>query len=80
MALDLSFIDQYTETKSNKLNSTENEVFNLLKENNDYTAKELAAKLNKTEKNINRALAKLKTIDHIRRNGSDKNGKWIVVE
>ena len=63
-----------------KLNLTENEVFGLLKEDSDYTAKELAFKLNKTERTINRALAKLKMAGYIRRNGSDKKGRWIITE
>ena len=75
-----TFYRPNTDINSIKLNLTENEVFELLKENSDYTAKEIAVKLNKTERTINRALAKLKTVGYIRRNGSDKNGKWIIVE
>ena len=75
-----TFYRPNSEIKNNNLNSTENEVFNLLKENSDYTTKELATKLKKTERTINRAFAKLKTIGYIRRNGSTRNGKWIIIE
>lgn len=75
-----TFYRPNTEVIKINLNQTENEVFSLLKENESYTTKELAIKLNKSDRTINRALAKLKSIEYIKRNGSDKKGKWIIVE
>ena len=68
------------EIENTKLSDTDLKVFDLLKRNGRYTAKQLSEICDLTERTINRSLKKLKETDHIERIGSNKNGYWKVTE
>ena len=58
--------------------ATEDSVYQLLKENPTQTREELAKRLNKTVRTIQRALDKLSEAGKISRIGSNKTGYWEV--
>ena len=60
------------------LNKTERKILELLSENGNFTAKDLGSKIKVTERTVNRALANLKKGGYIRRDGSNKTGKWLL--
>ena len=57
----------------------EEKVLSLVKDNNKITIKEMATKLNKTTRSIERSLKKLKQDNRIKRIGSDKTGTWEII-
>ena len=57
----------------------EEKVLSLVKDNNKITIKEMATKLNKTIRSIERSLKKLKQDNRIKRIGSDKTGTWEII-
>ncbi len=58
---------------------TDLKVFELLKENNRLTAKQISERCQLTERTINRSLKKLKEKNQIERAGSNKNGYWRIM-
>lgn len=62
------------------LTKTEEKVYKELKNNNKITARKMAEKLDLSERTINRALSKLKSINYVVREGSDKDGNWYIVD
>lgn len=60
------------------LNGTEMSVLALLKQQPDMTREELAERVSKTVRTVQRALDSLREKDLIERVGSKKNGSWIV--
>ena len=54
-------------------------IISLIKDNNKITIREMASKLNKTTRSVERALKKLKEDNKIKRVGSDKTGTWEIV-
>lgn len=62
------------------LNSTEKKIVNLLLENPDETAINLAAKAGVTKRTVERTLKKLQEKGFLMRNGSKKTGNWIVIK
>lgn len=62
------------------LNSTEKKIINLLLENSDETASNLAANIGVTKRTVERTLKKLQEKGLIARSGSKKTGKWIVIK
>ncbi len=60
------------------LNKTEQAVLKVIINNPYATYLEIANKINKTSKTVQRALASLKERGHISRVGSDKSGYWLT--
>jgi ATP-dependent DNA helicase RecG len=52
----------------------------LLKEAPDLTLPQLAARLGKSERAIERAVRKLRESNRLERVGPDKGGQWRVIE
>ncbi len=61
-----------------KMSKTDQDVYECIKENNNYTTSEIASKLSKSSKTIYRSIKKLKERGFIRRIGNDYNGHWEV--
>lgn len=61
------------------LNKRDQEILDIIKECPSSTIKELALKLNVTEKTIFRSIKKLKELNKLIRVGSDKNGYWKAI-
>ena len=62
------------------MSKTEKLVYDLLKECDYLTNRELANKIGKSEKTVYRAIKALKENGYIRREGNDNNGYWIVIQ
>ncbi len=58
---------------------TEEKILSLIKDNNKITIKEMAIKLDKTTRSIERTVKNLKQDNKIKRVGSDKTGTWEIV-
>lgn len=58
---------------------TENKVMVLIKESNNITIKEMADKLGKSTRSIERAIQKLRKNNKLIRIGSDKTGTWQIL-
>ncbi len=63
-----------------KLSETERRVLECIKENGEFSAEEIAKKIQKDKRTVERAIKSLKELDIIERNGSDKTGSWKVIE
>lgn len=63
-----------------ELSEKEQQVLDFIIAKNDITAKEIAKKLNISDKTVKRAISTLKAHDIIVRVGSDKTGFWSVKE
>lgn len=60
------------------INATEEEILNLLLENPTYTATIISEKMGRDVRTIEKAMKKLKEKGLIYREGSRRNGRWIV--
>lgn len=58
---------------------SEEKIITLIKDNNKITIKEMAIKLDKTTRSIERTLKNLKQNNKIKRVGSDKTGTWEIM-
>lgn len=54
-------------------------ILSLLKENPNYTYDDIALKIGKTRETVRANLRKLESLNLIKREGSDKTGRWIVL-
>ena len=63
-----------------EMSKTEKAVFDEIKSNNMATAKIIAAKIGKSEKTVYRAIATLKSLGIMERQGDDYNGYWKIKE
>jgi predicted HTH transcriptional regulator len=63
-----------------KLNDTEKKIIGYLIENEDYTAERLSTELNVTTRTVERNISSLQKKGIIKRIGSKKDGKWIVIQ
>ena len=63
-----------------KLSATEQEILEHLQNSPTLSAKELAALLHKTPRTIQRNMTALKEKGLLRREGSDRKGKWILLK
>lgn len=63
-----------------KLSSTEQAILEHLRVSPALSAKELAALLHKTPRTIQRNMNSLKEKGILRREGSDRSGRWIVLK
>lgn len=61
-----------------KLTKTEQRILELLSENKEISAEEMAAALHVTRRTVERHLASLKKNGIIERVGSNKNGFWKI--
>ncbi len=62
----------------NNLNSIDEKVLFILQNNPSISRKDLSNKLNVSDSSIKRLLNKLKDDGIIKREGSKRNGKWII--
>ncbi len=63
-----------------KLNKTENQSLQIIKNNPNITQKEIADILKLSEKTIKRNTNKLKEKGLLKRIGADKNGYWEIIQ
>ena len=63
-----------------KLSATEQEILEHLQNSPTLSAKELAALLHKTPRTIQHNITALKEKGFLRREGSDRKGKWILLK
>lgn len=63
-----------------KLSTTEQEILEHLQNSPTLSAKELATLLHKTPRTIQRNIIALKEKGLLRREGSDRKGKWILLK
>ncbi len=62
------------------LTDTQQQVFNLIKENQHITHREIAERLSITDKTAKRTTMALRQLGMIARDGSDKTGYWVVIK
>lgn len=62
-----------------ELTSAENKVFISMKENPSFSAKEIAQKIGVSERTVQRHQNSLKKKGYIERDGSDRNGVWVIL-
>ena len=62
-----------------KLSETERRVLECIKENGEFNAEEIAEKIKRGKRTVERAIKSLKEHGVIARVGSDKTGRWKVV-
>lgn len=79
MALEELIQNVNEDTKSNN-SSVRDKLLELLKANNKISAKSAAAKLELSERQIQRLLKIMKDEGKIESVGSNRNGSWIVLE
>lgn len=63
-----------------KFSETERRVLECIKENGEFSAEEIAGKIQKDKRTVERAFKSLKEQGIIERNGSDKAGSWQVIK
>ena len=63
-----------------KLSSTEQAILDHLQLSPELSAKELAALLHKTSRTIQRNINSLKEKGILKREGSDRRGRWIILK
>ncbi|MFI3164456.1 MAG: ATP-binding protein [Bacillota bacterium] len=61
-----------------KLSSTENQIYQILKDEPSATMLDIAVIIGKTKKTVERAIHKFKANNLIKRIGSDKDGHWEI--
>ena len=69
--------DDTVKTKNDTVNDT---VFNLIKLNNNITASGISEQLKISMSTAKRRLQELKENGYIERIGSDKSGRWKIIE
>jgi ATP-dependent DNA helicase RecG len=58
----------------------EKEILQLLQENPKTTTTEMADKLGVSQQAVSKRISSLKTKGRLRREGSDYDGKWVIIE
>ena len=66
-------------TYVNELNSTERHVLTIVKEKSDISRDEIASKISKTIRTVQRALVSLTEKGYIKRIGAKRNSTWDVI-
>ena len=66
-------------TYENELNSTERHVLTILKEKSEISRDEIASKISKTIRTVQRALVSLTEKGYIKRIGAKRNSTWDVI-
>lgn len=72
--------DSVNDRINQSLNETEQEIYNLVKENDSISIPCISNKPGISESTVNRAIKKLKALNFIAREGAKKNGKWIILK
>lgn len=72
--------DPVNDTVNPQLDTVNDTVFALIKQNNAITAKEISEKLNLSLSSVRRKIKILKTNGQLERIGSDKTGHWKIVQ
>lgn len=67
------------DTVNPQLDTVNDTVFALIKQNNAITAKEISEKLNLSLSSVRRKIKTLKTSGQLERIGSDKTGHWKII-
>lgn len=62
----------------NEFDNIENLVLSILKDNPSISRREISIQLNVSDSTIKRTLSRLKKTNLIKREGSTRNGKWII--
>ena len=70
----------YDVTYENALNITEQAVLTVLRQNSEISREEIAERVSKTVRTVQRALAALTEKGYIRRVGAKKNSTWEVLK
>lgn len=71
--------DPVNDLVNDPLNDPVNQIVDLLTENNKLSYDDLASILNKSKATVKRYIQKLKTLNLIKRVGSDKTGYWKII-
>ncbi len=66
--------------EQNDLDKKLKSIYNIVSIEPDVTYSEIAQKLNISIATVKRNLQKLKERNYIKREGADKNGKWILLK
>jgi Fic family protein len=75
-----NFIKEYQKGNLKSNSKSDHKIFNLMKQDNKITIKELALRLDMSESGIKKAINKLKKDNKIIRIGSAKGGKWELMK
>lgn len=71
---------QYIDTVKIKIDTVNDTVFYLIKQNNKITATEIGIRLNISLSTVKRKIKELKDGGLVPRIGSDKTGHWKIIE
>ena len=63
---------------NSELTEVEQVIFNLIQNNDEISKAEMATRIGKSEKTVQRVISSLTKKQAIAREGSNKSGKWIV--
>jgi divergent AAA domain protein len=63
---------------NSELTEVEQVIFNLIQNNDGISKAEMATRIGKSEKTVQRVISSLTKKQAIAREGSNKSGKWIV--
>lgn len=75
-----TFYRDKASSKEDKLNLTEQEILALLRECDYLNNEEIAARINKVEKTVYRAIKSLREKGYIRRVGTSQDGYWDILK
>jgi len=64
---------------NSELTEVEQVIFNLIQNNDGISKAEMATRIGKSEKTVQRVISSLTKKQAIAREGSNKSGKWIVI-
>ena len=71
--------DLVNDLVNDPVNDPVNDILEILRSHSDYSYKQIAETIGKSEATVKRGIAKLKSLNKIRRIGSDKSGHWEIV-
>ena len=74
------FGKRLNDTVKLKIDTVNDTVFNLIKQNNKITATEISERLKISLSTAKRKIKELKEQEKIERSGSDKTGYWKIIE
>jgi DNA-binding MarR family transcriptional regulator len=72
--------DTVNDTVKQQINTVNDTVFSLIKQNNKITAKEMSERLKMSLSTVKRKIKDLKDNGKIDRIGSDKTGHWKIIQ
>lgn len=74
------FADTVNDTVKPQIDTVNNTVFSLIKQDNKITANEISHRLQMSLSTVRRKIKELRNNGKIRRIGSDKTGYWKIIE